>query len=125
MPAFARASRTWRQFSERYDLDLEEYCDLEGANSLDPNADVDWSNNYFTEIWMYNEAPERKAYELLNNLDLGPKLTGPDAVGELILVNDYTMVSEYWQVEAADEITLSLLQERLNALETGVKIVMA
>ena len=69
--------------------------------------------------------PERKAYELLNNLDLGPKLTGPDAVGELILVNDYTMVSEYWQVEAADGITLSLLQERLNALETGVKIVMA
>jgi hypothetical protein len=35
------------------------------------------------------------------------------------------MVSTYWDVEAADDISLSLLQERLNALKTGVKIVMA
>jgi len=35
------------------------------------------------------------------------------------------MVSSYWNVEADDEITLNLLQERLNALGTGVRIVMA
>ena len=35
------------------------------------------------------------------------------------------MVSSYWNVETDDEITLNLLQERLNALGTGVRIVMA
>ena len=35
------------------------------------------------------------------------------------------MVSSYWNVEADDEITHNLLQERLNALGTGVRIVMA
>jgi hypothetical protein len=46
-------------------------------------------------------------------------------VGELKLEHGATMVSSYWNVEAADEITLSLLQERLNALKTGVRIVVA
>jgi len=34
------------------------------------------------------------------------------------------MLGTYWNVEAADDITLSLLQERLNQLNTGVKIIM-
>jgi hypothetical protein len=35
------------------------------------------------------------------------------------------MVSSYWNVETDDEIRLNLLQERLNALGTGVRLVMA
>ena len=46
------------------------------------------------------------------------------AAGQLNLEHGHNMAgSPYWCVEAADEVTISLLQERLNALKTGVKIV--
>ncbi len=90
----------------------------------DWDAELEMSDEFYFDTWMYREAPEKLAYELLQGLDLGPKLAGPDAVGELRLEHGHTMVSSYWNVEAADEITLSLLQERLNALGTGVRIVM-
>lgn len=43
----------------------------------------------------------------------------------LRLTHGSSMVSSYWNVETDDEIRLNLLQERLNALGTGVRIVMA
>ena len=32
------------------------------------------------------------------------------------------MVSSYWYADAPDDISISLLQERLNALGTGIEI---
>ena len=113
-----------REFCERYDLDPYETWGLEEGEEPDWDRQLDLSDDFYHDTWMYREAPEKLAYELLNGLDLGPKLTGDDAVGELRLEHGSTMVSSYWNVEAADEITLSLLQERLNALGTRVRIVL-
>ena len=44
---------------------------------------------------LFYYTPEKLAYDLLSGLDLGPKLTGPDAVGELKLEHGATMVSSY------------------------------
>jgi len=85
---------------------------------------VDWEQDFFFDTWMYRESPERVAYDLLRNLDLGPKLKAKHAVGHLRLEEEFNMLGTYWNVEAADDITLSLLQERLNQLNTGVKIIM-
>lgn len=116
---------TLRQFADRYSIDLYECLPPADDEEPDWDEEVDWESEFFFDTWMYREAPEKLAYELLADLDLGPKFQGKNAVGELNLEHGHTMVSSYWTVEAADEITLSLLQERLNALDTGVKIVMA
>jgi hypothetical protein len=122
---------TYKQFAGRYNVDPVESLygwedDFkEFDETFDWDAKVDWENEFFWETWMQRDAPQKLAYELLNDLDLGPQLAGPNAVGELKVEQGSTMVSTYWDVEAADDISLSLLQERLNALKTGVKIVMA
>ena len=116
---------TLRQFAERYDIDMYECWYLEEGEEPDWDEQIDWwSNDFFFDTWMYRDAPDKLAYELLADLDLGPKFQGENAVGQLNLEHGHTMVSSYWTVEAADEITLSLLQERLTALNTGAKIVM-
>jgi hypothetical protein len=71
---------------------------------------------------MDRDAPDQLAYDLLCDLDLGPALAGPDAVGELHLEAGRTIVSSYSNVDAADDISLSLLQQRLNDLGMGVRI---
>ncbi len=114
---------TLREFADRYDADVEEWY-LDYLDEIPWDEPVDWGCETFSETWMYKEAPEKLAYELLSGIDLGPQLGGKNAVGELKIEQGWTMVSTYWDVEAADEVTLSLLQERLNALNTGVKVVM-
>jgi hypothetical protein len=120
-PSAGPPPMTLREFCERYDLDPYETWGLEEGEEPDWDRQLDLSDDFYHDTWMYREAPEKLAYELLNGLDLGPKLTGDDAVGELRLEHGSTMVSSYWNVEAADEITLSLLQERLNALDHDLR----
>ena len=116
---------TLREFFERYDIDPYEDGFVDEEEEPDWDRQLNLSDDFYHDTWMYREAPQKLAYELLHGLDLGPKIRGPDAVGELKLEAGSSMVSSYWNVEAADEITLSLLQERLNALGTGVRIVIA
>ena len=116
---------TLRQFSDRYEIDLYANWYLEPDEVPDWDEPIDWSQEFFFDTWVLRDSPDKLAYELLSNLDLGPQLAGPNAVGELKVEEGHTMVSTYWDVGAVDDISLSLLQERLNALNTGVKIVMA
>ena len=116
---------TLRQFSDRYEIDLYANWYLEPDEVPDWDEPIDWSQEFFFDTWVLRDSPDKLAYELLSNLDLGPQLAGPNAVGELKVEEGHTMVSTYWDVGAADDISLSLLQERLNALNTGVKIVMS
>ena len=71
------------------------------------------------------DSPNARAYRLLENLDLGPSLTGQDAVGELRFMDGPCPGNDYLGVEAADEATISLLQKRLNELDTGIRLSMA
>ncbi len=131
LPRSGPPPMTYEQFAARYDVDPVESLygwadDLqEFEKRFDWDETVDWENEFFYDTWVHRDAPEKRAYDLLSDLDLGPQLAGPNAVGELKVEEGSSMVSTYWEVEAADDISLSLLQERLNALNTGVKIVMA
>ena len=115
---------TLRQFAERYGVDPEELLEsYESEKGLD--ALVDWHQEYFLDTWMYWDCPERKAYEFLKGLDLGPELVGRESIGHVHLEVGGSPASICWIVGTHDDISLSLLQDRLNALRTGVEIVMA
>ena len=115
---------TLQQFADRYAADLDELLDCYGELAgLD--TPVNWELEYFLDTWLYEEAPERRAYEILSGLDLGPELSGPEAVGYVHLEVSGSPGSAAWTVGTNDEISLSLLQERLNALHTGIRIEMA
>ena len=114
---------TLRQFADRYELD-NFHLGYEEDEQPDWDSEIDWSRDFYLDTWMYNDDPDMLAYELLSGLDLGPQLIGENAVGQLHLEGGTTMVSSYWNVGTYDEISLSLLQDRLNALRTGVEIVM-
>jgi hypothetical protein len=116
---------TLAQFAKRHDIDLYEWLDLNDGEEPDWHAPVDWGHESYLDKWMYTEAPEKLAYEALKDINLGADFRGDGAVGELRLEHGHTMVSSYWIVEAEDEVTLSLLQKRLNDLDSGIVLSLA
>ena len=62
---------------------------------------------------------------MLEGLDLGSDLEGEKAVGETRFIDGPMPGNDYLGVEAADQVSVSLLQKRLNELNTGIRIVMA
>jgi hypothetical protein len=90
----------------------------EVGGELDMNAEVDrWM---VIDHWGCTEAPHCLAHEYLQSIDLGPKLAGATAVGEL---RTEVGATDYVGTHATDEVTLSLLQNRLNELNSGMRIV--
>ena len=73
--------------------------------------------------WFMEEGPQARAFHLLQSLDLGKDLSGPDAVGGLDCVREANMVSSWVSARVDDDVTLSLLQRRLNDLGTGIRVV--
>jgi len=73
--------------------------------------------------WLRCDSPSARAYHTLWSLDLGRQLKGPDAVGGLDFLEESNMVSTWLAVRPRDEVTLSLLQQRLNDLGTGIRVV--
>jgi hypothetical protein len=63
-----------------------------------------------------------RAYRLLENLDLGPDLNGKDAVGQIDFLDAPNMCSWYLGVQTEDPVSVSLLQKRLNDLNTGIRV---
>jgi hypothetical protein len=113
---------TWREYLTRYhpgSLDeFEFHWGLEEAQ-LDDAAPFDT----VIDSWCRVDSPNARAYHLLESLDLGPDLTGPKAVGGLSFI-DGTMhrTIDYLGVRVEDDISISLLQQRLNDLKTGIKV---
>jgi hypothetical protein len=112
-----------REFCEHYNQSDPQASWMEG---WDRNADSELDMNAEADCWMVldrwacTEAPHCLAHDYLQCIDLGPKLAGATAVGELRTEFGCT---DYVGTHAADEITLSLLQNRLNELNSGMKIV--
>jgi hypothetical protein len=71
--------------------------------------------------WLRRDSPMARAYRLLENLDLGPDLNGKDAVGQIDFLDAPNMYSWYLGVQTEDPLSVSLLQKRLNDLNTGVR----
>ena len=113
---------TYREFFTRYQPEgfetFKEDYGLEPEN-LDDRMDDEWVMDY----WIWNDSPSARAYSYLQSLELGPKLTGSRAVGCLDFFENANMVSSWRGVRYEDEVTLSLLQQRLNDLGTGIRVV--
>ena len=77
------------------------------------------------DAWSYRNSPNARAYHLLNGLDLGSELRASNGAGELRFIDGACPGIDYLGVHAADELSLSLLQHRLNQLETGIHIRLA
>ena len=112
---------TYREYFERYApewLDTyEEEWDLRPCE-----LDNEIHSEYVTDAWVLEDSPAARAYKYLESLDLGPQLQGPDAVGGLDFKEDSNMVSYWRYVTPRDEVSLSLLQQRLNDLGTGIRV---
>ena len=113
---------TFREYLTRYDpyafKTFEADWDL-------PLADLDLLvPDYYVEgNWEVRDGPEAHAYKLLDSLDLGNDLGGPNAAGGLEFLFGPNPGSSYVGVHAVDQVTLSLLQRRLNDLGTGIRVV--
>jgi hypothetical protein len=122
-PYYEPPSMTWREYADRYyggSLEvLEDGWEISGP-AID--EEVPW--DVMIDEFIRTDSANAKAYRMLESLDLGPKLIGPDAVGSLVFTDGACPGNDYLGVAAEDAITISLLQKRLNDLGTGVLLVM-
>ncbi|RLA22123.1 MAG: hypothetical protein DRQ61_07115 [Gammaproteobacteria bacterium] len=116
---------TWKEFieeieegQEEFDQLLEQRAEYGEALLLDEKIDADLFYGY----WDASYSPEAKAHGLLSNLDLGPELIGEHARGG-IYVETQASSWGYRSIAAAeDELSLSLLQKRLNDIDGTIAI---
>lgn len=112
---------TVREFSRRFYSDEEEFLDAWGEDWVtDWNAPMDW--DYILDFWARTDSPRARAYRLLEDFDLGPDLTGAEAVGEIRFIDGPCPGNDYLGVNAPTQLDLSLLQKRLNDLDAGIRI---
>lgn len=114
---------TWREYFETYQSHLgtpeieAEECEVDLDDPADPEP--------LTDAWEQFDSPYGEAFHLLKDLDLGPELTSPKAIGELVFYEQDPFGPIYYGVVAPNDLSLSLLQHRLNQLNTGIRIQMA
>jgi hypothetical protein len=113
---------TYREYFTRYEP--EGFDTLEERWGLDPGElDSPMYGEYQWDMWFMHHGPSARAHHYLESLDLGKALRGPDAVGGLNFFEESNMVSCWRGVRPHDEVTLSLLQQRLSDLGTGIRVV--
>jgi hypothetical protein len=114
---------TWREFLEEYHpYALEDPEGEWGVSESDLDELVD--SEFVVESWARSDSPNAQAYHLLESLNLGPDLSGPDAVGGLVFTDCPMPGSDYLGVAAENHISISLLQQRLNDLNTGIGVIL-
>jgi hypothetical protein len=116
---------TYLEYFTRYSPDSHSLDDFKEEWGLVP-SDLDRFIDYdfVINMWSNSDSPSASAYYMLDSLDLGQELCGPNAVGGLEFLEESNMVNSSWLVvRPRDEVTLSLLQQRLNDLDTGIRVV--
>ncbi len=110
---------TWRQFAEAYMHGAEGYLDTwkEDGIDLDDTVEVGFAE----ETWILKNSPNAQAYDLLWAYDLGLDDDAATEDGQLEFIECPFPGSNYRGVEA-DILGLSLLQEKLNQLDTDILI---
>jgi hypothetical protein len=113
---------TYREYFERYEPDaLEDPMSKWGLYPED--LDYPMEEEYQMDMWFLHHGPSARAHTYLKSLDLGHHLSGPDSVGALDFFEEANMTGAWRGVRPENEVTLSLLQKRLNDLGTGIRIV--
>ena len=86
------------------------------------DLDEDMDRFAVEEWWFARDSPTARAYNYLETIDLGPKLSAAREVGGLNFYIGGAPGMGYQAVDAIDEVSLSLLQHRLNELATGIEV---
>ena len=115
---------TLREYANRYHAGEYGYLDDYGQEPEDVDFDLIADESMVFESWANTDSPTVRAYRLLENLDLGPSLDGVNAIGELQFIEGELGGSDYLGVHTFGLVTVSLLQQRLNDLKTGISIEM-
>jgi hypothetical protein len=113
---------TFREFYNRYEPEGIETFEEHWGYELEA-LDSPMEEEYMWDHWFMHSGPSAQAHSYLQSLDLGPRLAGPNAVGGLDFFEDSNMVSCWRGVRYENDVTLSLLQQRLNDLGTGIKVI--
>jgi hypothetical protein len=115
---------TRREFAEEYYGSIEHY---DWVLEEDPDFDLDAEADILevVDAWAREDSPNARAYRLLERYDLGPDLSGPGRVGEIRFIDGPCPGNDYLGVEAPSLLDLSLLQHRLNQLQSGIQISLA
>lgn len=96
-----------------YGLDDDEAA-VRAGETVDVDELLDW---YYD-----NELGTGLAVEFFQGLDLGPDFAAGIGRGQVAFVDYKCAGPDRWCSEAADMLSISLLQARLNELNTGVKV---
>ena len=118
---------TWREFLvDKLGLQnptaLSDFREIYYDYGIKPR-DLDTDCECYFEYWDQNESPTALAYNLLDGLDVGPVLIGPDdKAGGLEFIDGPAPGHDYLGVHADDDLSVSLLQHRLNELKTGIAV---
>ena len=113
---------TLREYVHRYYGSEDVWLEINDYEDDDFDRVMDFWD--IIDSWSLHDSPNARAYHLLENLDLGPDLTGEDAVGEINFVDGACPGSDYLGVMAPSQVDISLLQKRLNELNAGIRIAM-
>ena len=111
---------TVREYAHRYFGGEQEWLECNGYEDDDFERVMDFWD--MVDTWAYNDSANAKAYRLLESLDLGPELTGEDAVGEIRFIDGASPASDYLGAHAPTQLDIALLQKRLNDLDTGIRL---
>ena len=120
---------TWREFLEQRGWNkptkFSEFRTIYECWGVKPSELNDiCEHEEYDSYWYRNESPTASAVQLLSGLDIGPKFR--DASGEFLgglkFIDRPSMCSDYIGVHAECKLSLSLLQQRLNELNTGLAL---
>ena len=113
---------TYREYFTRFYTDgFDNFESVWGLES--DELDSELPEEFRWDVAFMHDSPSAQAYHMLQKLDLGKELAGPEAVGGLDFVQESNMTSTWVSARARDEVTISLLQRRLNDLGTGLRVV--
>ncbi len=117
---------TLREYANRYCGGEQGYIDmyLYGEDPVEVDFDSSAYERMVATAWTRIGSPMARAYKLLENLDLGPRLTGVDSIGEIDFIDGPCPGNDYLAAHALGLVSVSLLQQRLNDLEAGIRIEM-
>jgi len=87
-----------------------------------PKPDELVGEREFYHVSEYWENPNRLAFRFLEDLDLGLELNGDNGIGEINFYDGLSPADDSQFIDVPDELSISLLQKRLNEINGTVAI---